>query len=73
MNDTTDFGLPGRDVNPAEQWRAAALAFEKRAMRVEYVIRLLVAGGHVTQDRVNQAFSIAKNAGGAGEASNAQA
>jgi hypothetical protein len=43
----------------AEQWRQAALAFELRAMRVEMVIRLLVAAGHVTQEKVDQAFSIA--------------
>lgn len=30
-------------------------------MRVEYVIRLLVAAGHVTQGKVDEAFSLARD------------
>jgi hypothetical protein len=45
----------------AERWREAALAFELRAMRVEYVIRLLVAAGHVPQQKVDEAFNLARD------------
>jgi hypothetical protein len=45
----------------AEQWRLTALAFELRAMRVEYVIRLLVAAGHVPQQKVDEAFHLARD------------
>ena len=48
------------DHTPSNAWREAALAFELRAMRVEYAIRLLVAAGHVTQEKVDEAFAIAK-------------
>lgn len=44
-----------------EQWRQAAFAFELRAMRVEYVLRLLVAAGHVTQEKVDQALELARD------------
>jgi hypothetical protein len=44
-----------------ELWRKAALAFELRAMRVEYVIRLLVAAGHVPQQKVDEAFNLARD------------
>jgi hypothetical protein len=39
----------------------ALLLFEHRAMRVEYVIRLLVAAGHVSQQKVDEAFALAKD------------
>lgn len=48
-------------VKSRDQWREAAMAFEFRAMRVEYVIRLLVAAGHVTQAKVDEAFNIARD------------
>jgi hypothetical protein len=47
--------------NAPNAWRDTALAFELRAMRVEYVIRLLVAAGHVTQEKVDAAFDIARD------------
>lgn len=43
----------------AEHWRQAALAFERRAMRVELALRLLVAAGHVTQEKADESLSIA--------------
>jgi hypothetical protein len=49
------------DHTPSNAWREAALAFELRAMRVEYVIRLLVAAGHVTQEKVDEAFNLARD------------
>jgi hypothetical protein len=49
------------EAERVELWRKAALAFEQRAMRVEYVIRLLVAAGHVPQQKVDEAFNLAKN------------
>lgn len=44
-----------------DPWRQAALGFELRAMRVEYVIRLLVTAGHVAQEKVDEAFATARD------------
>lgn len=65
-----------RDLDQAkgrtEQWRQAALAFELRAMRVEYVIQLLVAAGHVSQQKVDEAFDLAKTYGSSAPVPQAQ-
>jgi hypothetical protein len=53
--------VDGRGPDRADQWMKAALAFELSAMRVEYVIRLLVAAGHVTQQKVDEAFHLARD------------